>query len=270
MHISVSFLLSSLLLLNTSSGVFGSIQDDSVIYKRQARGSSSVDASSDASPASSASSPPRTSPPTETTDAPSSSAKSGAGKGSSSGGTSTKKKISTVDARLPPGGVVIQTPITTSGSYYYKIGQTVTLGWNYTSLSISPSAVNVAAFCSDNSQTYTIAQNLSIAKPSILWDTGSYAPKDGQPPLAMGIYTLLIYDEAAAVTAAPTAGRLAAFNGFKFGMYTPKPNIPLEEFDCPTCNKNSAASLDVVALRMLVVTSVIFSVSFGLFFSMIP
>ncbi|KAJ6262804.1 hypothetical protein Dda_1361 [Drechslerella dactyloides] len=230
MHFSVSLLLSSLLLLNASSGVFGSIQDDSVIYKRQARGSGSSSAE-DPAPASSASSPQRTNPPPSgTTDAPSST-RGGGSSGDSARGTgssrTSSKKLSTVDARLPPGGVVIQTPITTSGSLYYKIGQTVTFGWNYTSLSISPSAVNVAAFCSDNSQTYTIAQNLSIAKPSILWDTGSYAPKNDQPPLAMGIYTLLIYDEASAVTAAPTAGRLAAFNGFKFGMYTPKPYTPL-------------------------------------------
>lgn len=80
---------------------------------------------------------------------------------------------------------MIQTPVTTSGSLYYKIGQPVTFGWNYTSLVVTPTAVNVEAFCSDNSQTYTIAQNLSLSKPSVVWDTAAYTPEKDQPPLAM-------------------------------------------------------------------------------------
>src|SRR3954471_17214597 len=120
--------------------------------------------SSEASPAStvSISSPQRTrttsSDAQETSDAVETSTRTQAStaRGSASS-TTTRTKGTFVDPRLPAGGVVLKTPITTSGSLYYKIGEPITFGWNYTSLSISPTAVNVEAFCSDNSQTYTIA-----------------------------------------------------------------------------------------------------------------
>ncbi|KAK6532190.1 hypothetical protein TWF281_006388 [Arthrobotrys megalospora] len=267
MHLLKSFVLSSLFLLNISPYVLGSAADAGPNYRRQARESSG---SSDPSPASSASVPARTTSPPRSTDPETPASRSTGRNGASSSSPTTRAKATFVDPRLPPGGVALQTPVTTSGSQYYKIGQKVTFGWNYTSLIVSPSAINVEAFCSDNSQTYTIAQNLSIAKPSVIWDTGSYEPQNGQPPLAMGIYTLLIYDEKSAITAIPQAGNLAPFNGFKFGMYTPKPYTPLAEFDCPTCETSSAAALDTVAIRLLVLVSTLFSLSFGLFFSLLP
>jgi len=181
------------------------------------------------------------------------------------GGTTTKTATNTgtfIDPRLPPGNVVMQTPATTSGTQYYKIGSPVTFGWNYTSLIITPTAVNVEAYCSQNSQTYTIAQNLSIAKPSVVWDTSLEQANNNEPPLAMAFYTLLIYDEASAVTAVPSAGYLAAFNGFQFGMYTPQPYTPLQDFNCATCDPSMANTLDLTALRMMLITSLITSLSF--------
>ncbi|KAK6357793.1 hypothetical protein TWF730_007156 [Orbilia blumenaviensis] len=266
MRLLKSFVLSSILLLNLSPYALGSDPDAGLNYRRQARETSE---SSEPSPASSASVPARTTSPPRPTDSDTPASRS-TGRNGASSSVTTRSRATFVDPRLPPGGVAIQTPITTSGSQYYKIGQAITFGWNYTSLIVSPSAVNVEAFCSSNSQTYTIAQNLSIAKPSIVWDTGSYEPRNGQPPIAMGIYTLLIYDEKSAITAIPAAGNLAPFNGFKFGMYAPKAYTPLADFDCPTCETSSAPALDTVAIRMFVLISTLFSLSFGLFFSLLP
>ncbi|RVD85214.1 uncharacterized protein DFL_003542 [Arthrobotrys flagrans] len=236
MHLLKSFVLSSFFLLNISPYVLGSALDAGPNYRRQAR------ETSEPAPASSASVPERTTSPARTTDSDTPASRSTGRSGASSSPT-TRAKATFVDPRLPPGGVAIQTPITT---------------------------INVEAFCSGNSQTYTIAQNLSIAKPSVIWDTGSFQPQNGQPPLAMGTYTLLIYDEKSAITAVPVAGNLAPFNGFKFGMYTPKAYTPLADFECPTCDTSSAAALDAVAIRMLVLFSTLFSLSFGLFFTFLP
>ncbi|KAK6347717.1 hypothetical protein TWF718_005554 [Orbilia javanica] len=265
MHILRSFVLSSFFLLNISPYVLGSV-DAGQNYRRQARETSET---SEPAPASSASAPQRTTSLARATGSDTPASQSTGRNGASSSAT-TRAKATFVDPRLPPGGVAIQTPVTTSGSQYYKIGQKITFGWNYTSLIVSPSAVNVEAFCSGNSQTYTIAQNLSIAKPSVIWDTGLFQPQNGQPPLAMGTYTLLIYDEKSAATAIPVAGNLAPFNGFRFGMYTPRPYTPLADFECPTCDTSSATALDTVAIRILVLFSTLFSLSFGLFFTFLP
>ncbi|KAF3938372.1 hypothetical protein ABW19_dt0207033 [Dactylella cylindrospora] len=180
MRILTPALLYALLALCTCNNVLASGVYGEAIHKRQAEDST------EASPAPSTTAPPRTrstnsdseetTEPTRTT---------GGGQTRTNPSTTGTRAKTYVDPRSPPGGVVMQTPVTTSGSQYYKIGNPITFGWNYTSLIISPSAVNVEAFCSDNSQTYTIAQNLSIAKPSVVWDTGSYTPENDQPPLAM-------------------------------------------------------------------------------------
>ncbi|KAK0249569.1 hypothetical protein LTS09_015261 [Friedmanniomyces endolithicus] len=90
------------------------------------------------------------------------------GQGSSGGSNkpgSTPATTKTFDARLPAGGVQLITPGPLATSYY-KIHDNATFAWNYTSLSITPSAVDVLAFCSSNSVTYTIAANATITGPT--------------------------------------------------------------------------------------------------------
>ena len=67
------------------------------------------------------------------------------------------------------------TPAVVSGSHYYRIGNNVTFVWNYTSLSVTPSAIDILASCSENNQYYTIALNQSVnATGSATWDTNAY------------------------------------------------------------------------------------------------
>lgn len=117
------------------------------------------------------------------------------------------------------------TPNPVLGPQYYKIGDWVTFAWNYTSLSITPSAVDILASCSVNQQTYTISVNHSVqATDTILWDTGAYKSNHPNgPDFVSETYTLLIYDAQSSVTAAPKPGYLAPFNQFYFGMYQPQP-----------------------------------------------
>jgi len=123
------------------------------------------------------------------------------------------------------------TPSALAQHTYYKIGDHVSFAWNYTSLSISPSKIDVVVSCAANSATYTIANNASF-KPtdSMVWDT---APDEtGTAPLLTETYTLIIYDAAQAITAVAGAGRLGTSEDFRFGMYikqsyTPRAGEPL-------------------------------------------
>ena len=69
-------------------------------------------------------------------------------------------------------------------SFYPIGGQPITWEYNYTSLVVTPTAVNIEAFCSRTQHYYTIAGNYSLSKTTVVWDTEEYM-QTGQPPLAM-------------------------------------------------------------------------------------
>ena len=166
------------------------------------------------------------------------------GRGSDRSGSATSTK--TFDNRLPAGGVKMQTPDPMAGAKYYKIKDYVTFGFNFTSLSVTPSRIDILATNSLNSQTYTIAANHSVtmgddAVQAVTWDTGEYQ-STASVPLLMGTYTMIIHDASKDADAAPMAGYLGSWNQFNFGMYTPQPYTPLADFVCATCNPNAARS----------------------------
>ena len=141
--------------------------------------------------------------------------------------TSGQAAASTISVNpvLPPGGVNMITPSALAQTTYYKIGDYVSFAWNYTSLSVTPSKVDVIVTCAENSATYALQTNATFkATDSVVWDTGADAT--GTAPLPMGSYTLVIYDAGAGPTAAAAAGRLGTTDNFEFGMYIPKKYTP--------------------------------------------
>ena len=162
------------------------------------------------------------------------------GTGKSSSGTGTKKGSSTsqtsYDARLPAGGISMITPNAMSPASYYKIKDYVTFAWNYTSLSSTPSYIDILASCSANQATYTIAMNATVQETqTVVWDTGAYQA-NATIPLLTETYTLIIHDAAKDVSATAGAGYLGTQNQVRFGMYSPQPYTPLNEYVCATCN----------------------------------
>ena len=132
-----------------------------------------------------------------------------------------------IDPRLPPGGIEMVTPAAIAPSQYYKIGDYVTFAWNYTSLSVTPSGIDILASCSLNQQLYTIALNQSVGPTgAVTWDTGEYQAT-ATIPLLTETYTLVIYDASQDITTIPQAGYLAVQDQFQFGMYSPQPYTPL-------------------------------------------
>jgi len=136
-------------------------------------------------------------------------------------------KTTEIDPRLPPGGIEMVTPAAIAPSQYYKIGDYVTFAWNYTSLSVTPSAIDILASCSLNQQLYTISLNQSVGPTgAVTWDTGEYQAT-ATIPLLTETYTLVIYDAGQDITSIPQAGYLAVQDQFQFGMYSPQPYTPL-------------------------------------------
>lgn len=173
--------------------------------------------------------------------------------------TSKPNPTKSYDARLPAGGISMITPAPAQGQQFYKIGEWVTMAWNYTSLKATPSAVDILASCQANQATYTLAVNQSIeATQLVLWDTKAYqddAQKNGKTPLLTEKYTLIVYDSESSISAAPRAGYLGTSNNHIFGMYEPQEYVPWKDFKCANCNPNAGLSaFESLTLRALLIT----------------
>lgn len=87
----------------------------------------------------------------------------------------------------------------------------MTFQWNYTSLSITPSHIDVLASCALNSATYTIAANMTVDPTgAVTWDTGEM-DQTATNPFPVASYTLIIHDSQQDVTDVPSAGYLGAY-----------------------------------------------------------
>ncbi|KAJ6084278.1 hypothetical protein N7486_011078 [Penicillium sp. IBT 16267x] len=199
----------------------------------------------------------------------SSSTTTGTSKHSNTTSATTTSSVS-INPAAAAGGISMMTP-DSSTTTYYKIGQNITFVWNYTSLIVSPTAVDVVASCSLNSATYTVTKNMSMeATGTAIWDTGEYE-KTATIPLLTASYTLFIYDADKSLTDTATAGYLGSNIGYAFGMYFTQSPTSLSGFFCVTCNGALSDTTRqglkfVVGMAMLTVLSFTwFAGSFGLF-----
>ncbi|CAG8882873.1 unnamed protein product [Penicillium nalgiovense] len=179
-------------------------------------------------------------------------------------GTKTGKSKTTATSSISinpaaaAGGVSMITPASVSTTYY-KIGEDVTFVWNYTSLSVTPSAVNVVASCSLNAMKYTLSSNMTVKETgSVVWDTGKYQ-KSATIPLLTASYTLIVYDVDKDISDPASAGHLSSQNGgYVFGMYTPS------QFKCATCS-GALSETSRLAIKFTVGMAVITFASFTWF-----
>lgn len=102
-----------------------------------------------------------------------------------------------------------------------------------------------------------------MAQRTVVWDTEAYQ-LTGRPLIAQETYTLYMYDSATQKTDIPQAGKLGIFRNFQFAMYTPRGNIPLNEYKCSTCN-DAGALLQSHSVRVLLGTSFLMAVGFTWF-----
>jgi hypothetical protein len=117
----------------------------------------------------------------------------------------------------------MQTPNIITGAQYYKVGDWVTFGWNFTSVQRTPTAVNIYATCASASAMWTLAANASFhTSMKFFWDTNQYRTKQ-TPQLVMATYSLIIENaNEAKATAITHPGELGTETGLTFGMYIPQ------------------------------------------------
>ena len=126
---------------------------------------------------------------------------------------------------------LITQPAQTAQASFYKIapGQSITFGWNFTSLYVTPTSLTISAIC-ENGNTYPVGPTDGVIPGSatqVVWDVWSYQLAHPTLPLVQQSYTLVIADEQG--TNAPLAPGLFAPNtGLRFAMYSPASYTPLE------------------------------------------
>ncbi|ROW12638.1 hypothetical protein VMCG_00377 [Cytospora schulzeri] len=164
------------------------------------------------------------------------------------------------------GSAVILTPLTTMTSAYYRIGEFVTFGWNYTNLQVKPTAVDVVVSCTTVSETWTLTSNMTFeTKGSFTWDTGAYQSSAVAQPLVVEEYILYIYDADSAISASAGPGSLTAAAAVTFGLYTGQPYTPMQSgWVCATCS-GALSSNERQALGLLFTMAGITVISFTWF-----
>lgn len=136
--------------------------------------------------------------------------------------------------RLAAGGLRITLPAVTAQPSYYKIAphESVTFGWQFTSLSKTPDRLYVMASCQANGNTYPIAPSPSGIPgdaTQVTWYPYGYhldAQAQGLPDLAGATYRLLIFDDKGP-DGVPKGGEFQANNMAQFAMYFPQAYTPL-------------------------------------------
>lgn len=145
--------------------------------------------------------------------------------------TSTATSSVSIPATAADGGITITQPQQTAAQSYFKIAQgvNVTFGWNFTSVLSYPQSLVVAAYCSENSNTYTIASSLPGTATAVTWspyDLDQSAQMQGAPQLIQATYRLQIYDERG-VNAAAEPGLFQPNTKVEFALYQPQPYVAI-------------------------------------------
>ncbi|KAK2740205.1 hypothetical protein FQN57_006216 [Myotisia sp. PD_48] len=157
---------------------------------------------------------------------------------SSGSRTSSRPKTTSVDPRSPAGGIEMITPGPFDPTTYVKIGSYATFAWNYTNLIVTPTAIDIVAYCPLNSHYYTLAANQTVQETgAVTWDTK--LDKTGDAPLLNDWYTLYVHDSSRGPTDPAPAGHLGNSRPLIFGVYSPKTTNKISKRD------NNAAVSDM-------------------------
>ncbi|KAG8165844.1 hypothetical protein KVR01_004396 [Diaporthe batatas] len=185
---------------------------------------------------------------------------------SSTGSSKSSKTTASPNPDDPAGSAVIMTPQTTITSALYRIGEFVTLGWNYTNVQVTPTAVDVVISCTTASETWTLTSNMTYETSAALtWDTGAFQSDSAQKPLLVEQYIMYVYDADSSIGATAGPGELTPAAAMTFGLYTGQPYTPLASgWVCATCS-GAMSSSERQALGFLVTVAAITVASFTWF-----
>jgi len=190
---------------------------------------------------------------------------SGSASGSVSASTNgTSSPYPSIPLGAAAGAVTLTMPPIQSTSFY-KIApsQSITFGWNFTGLYVTPTAITVAAVGA-NGNTYPVGPTDGVIPgnaQSVVWYPYGYQTSNPSLPLAQASYTLHIWGDGGP-SAAPTPGFLAPYSGTVFALYTPQAYTPLTSgWQCAGCSgalpqlKIDSALPGVVAMIVIMLLS---------------
>ncbi|KAG8761585.1 hypothetical protein FRC14_002772 [Serendipita sp. 396] len=129
-------------------------------------------------------------------------------------------------------------PPQTAALSYYKIApsNSITFGWNFTSMAVWPEHLTVKAFCSANGNTYMVgAGTIDGQATQVIWDPWAYEQQPGVTSLAAAEYTIRIHDERGE-GAGILGGHLTPYTGTRFSLYRPEKATPIESWSCQGCS----------------------------------
>jgi len=102
---------------------------------------------------------------------------SSAASGSQASGSAAPSSVSINPVDAPGGISMLTPPLSQQSSVFFKIGNTVTFSWTYTSVQATPTAVNVEAYCSVNKYLHPTIYSGSMAfvllPDSLFWVFGT-------------------------------------------------------------------------------------------------
>jgi len=161
-------------------------------------------------------------------------------------------------------------PPQTAAASFYKIApsNTITFGWNFTSLWVQPTSLTVLAIDSDLGYTYPVggAQGNGIIPGSateVAWCPYDYEQTPGVQPLAVATYTLHINDERGP-QAIGTPGMFQAYSGLKFALYKPGAATPLSQWNCPDCSSATSLTIHPGLIALVATFTVMFLSGYSL------
>ncbi|KAG1742742.1 uncharacterized protein EDB91DRAFT_1051686 [Suillus paluster] len=172
--------------------------------------------------------------------------------------------LPSVSAGAPPGAITITMPPIQSTSYYKLApSEYITFGWNFSSISVAPTSLTVAAVGA-NGYTYPVGPTDGVIPgnaQSVVWYPYGYQTADPSLPLVQASYTLHIWGDGGP-SAVPTPGYLAPYSGLVFAIYTPQAYTPLTSgWQCAGCSgalpqlKIDSALPGVVAMIVIMLLS---------------
>jgi len=161
--------------------------------------------------------------------------------------TNSNSASPTIPQTAAAGGVSITQPPQTAAPSFYKIApsQLITFGWNFTSLSVTPTALSVSAWCPQFGVTYPVGPSNGIipgSASSVVWDPWGYEQQPGALSLAVATYTLQIMDSGGPNKVAQP-GLFSPNAQLRFALYRPQPYEPLSSWQCTECSDAAPAAV---------------------------
>lgn len=139
--------------------------------------------------------------------------------------TAATTTSATIASTAAAGGLTVTLPNQTKDASYYKIAPAVnvTFAWNFTSVLSYGTSLTIQAYCTSNSNTYTIT-SLPATATEVIWNPYSYsvsAVARGSAALVQETYRLQIFDERG-LDAGSSPGLMSPNENTDFALYIPQ------------------------------------------------